>query len=82
MAEPRIDLTASSGTSPIDYYYWGEPRPKERVERMLNAIQELWQRFPDWRLGQLLVNVSQRFEANPYYVEDSLLEEALEQFKR
>jgi len=31
-------------------------RPKERIKRILRAIEELWNMYPDQRLGQLLTN--------------------------
>jgi uncharacterized protein YihD (DUF1040 family) len=32
-------------------------RDPKRIPKVLEAIQELWKKNPDWRLGQLLINV-------------------------
>lgn len=50
-------------------------RDKERIDVILNQIQEIWERFPDLRLGQLIGNVAE----GPYlyYIEDDQLVEQL-----
>lgn len=55
-------------------------REPERIQRILAAIKTIWQRFPDWRLGQLLVNIVPEFEKNPFYLEDTIIEEKLTEF--
>ena len=32
-------------------------RDPKRIERMLGKLGQLWKQTPDWRLGQLLLNV-------------------------
>ena len=51
-------------------------RDPERIDRLLNQIREVWQKVPDWRLGQLLVNAVEPKEPCPeiFSVEDSRLE--------
>jgi hypothetical protein len=46
---------------------------------MLKQIETLWRAYPDWRLGQLLVNADYAMESNTFYVEDSQLEEELKE---
>lgn len=43
-------------------------RDPARIDLTLEAIRKLWQRFPDWRLCQLVVNVAGNND--PFNVED------------
>lgn len=50
-----------------------------RVETMLTELGRVWHKHPEWRLGQLLVNVTQRsFEAPFYFPDEDLLEDLRE----
>lgn len=33
------------------------PRPKERIPEVLDGLKKVWEKYPDQRLGQLLVNI-------------------------
>lgn len=46
--------------------------------RLLKRIDELSQRYPDWRLGQLLCNVAGWADADTWDVEDEQLLAAAE----
>lgn len=37
---------------------WDQPRDPARIEPTLKLIEILWKRYPDMRLGQLLINVA------------------------
>jgi hypothetical protein len=50
-------------------------RDIKRIKPLLALIEEVWNEVPDWRLGQLLVNVSRLDD--PFYFEDDVLEEKL-----
>jgi hypothetical protein len=52
-------------------------RDPNRIPHVLRLIGELWTKYPQLRLGQLLVNVDKRFETNPFYIEDDEVEAAL-----
>jgi uncharacterized protein YihD (DUF1040 family) len=54
-------------------------REKDRINRILNNIEELWIANPDLRLMQLLMNVLQ-LNQDPYYVEDDILEKKLKEY--
>jgi hypothetical protein len=58
---------------------------QQRVE-LLAAVAELCQRYPDWRLGQLVANVAGWADQDIWDVEDEQLLEAarlhLQQLKR
>lgn len=53
-------------------------RRKDRIDSILNNLEEIWLEFPDLRLGQLLLNVSRDPEL--YYLEDEELIKKLEEF--
>lgn len=54
-------------------------REKDRINRILNNIEELWIANPDLRLMQLLMNVLQ-LNQDPYFVEDDILEKKLKEY--
>jgi len=50
-------------------------RDPDRIDRILDQLRITWKRVPDWRLGQLVVNVTER--PDPFYVEDDVFEKML-----
>lgn len=50
-------------------------RDPNRIADFMDELERAWSRVPDWRFGQLVVNV---LGADPFYVED---DKALEKFK-
>ena len=46
-------------------------REPQRIPKVLNDVQRVWEAFPDLRLGQLLLNVIP--ETQLYYMEDDEL---------
>lgn len=54
-------------------------REKDRIDRILNRINELWHDNPDLRLMQLLMNAL-NLNQDPYYVEDDILEKRLKEY--
>lgn len=53
-------------------------RDPNRIEVVLKEISDLWHKYPDLRLGQLICNVIQ--DPALYYVEDKDLVEKLKKF--
>lgn len=53
-------------------------RPESRIEVICELLREAWHKVPDWRLGQLIDNILG--VNDPFYVEDTRLKEALEEF--
>ena len=55
-------------------------RDPKRIPRILQLIEDLWHLNPDWRIGQLLVNVHRVF-THPapllFHVEDNVWEQEL-----
>lgn len=55
-------------------------RDKKRIRIFLNEIAELWENeCPDWRFGQLIINVFSEFNKDPFFYEE---DEMLEEFKK
>lgn len=54
-------------------------RDPNRIDEILKEIKDLWVQVPDWRLGQLLVNISGTDHL--FYVEDDKLLEQLKKWK-
>ena len=53
-------------------------RDPKRIDRMLTTIKIIWQRYPDLRLLQLLINCLEPGEEKAaYYFEDDDLEKRL-----
>ena len=52
-------------------------RDVRRIEKILLELKEIWEKYPDLRLGQLLLNTFQ--EQQLYYLED---EEIIEKVKK
>ena len=53
-------------------------RDPNRIPIMLEELKILWETHPDWRLGQLIVNLSRAegFE-DPFFVQDDRLLEII-----
>lgn len=50
-------------------------RDPKRIHEFLSELESVWSQVPDWRFGQLVVNV---LGIDPFYIED---DKALEKFK-
>lgn len=58
-------------------------RDPARISRIVALLSELWEKNPDWRLGQLIVN-AMRFGGKPetcdaFYCEDNFTEAGLQE---
>ena len=45
-------------------------RDPKRIDEILNAVKTVWEQYPDWRFGQLVVNV---LGVDPFYIEDEII---------
>lgn len=55
-------------------------RKKERIKEFLNELGDIWEKeCPDWRFGQLMMNVLGSLERDPFFYEE---DEMLEEFKK
>ncbi len=51
----------------------------KRIEPFMKALAIIWQeKCPDWRFGQLMTNVLNSFDTDPFFIEE---DEMLERFK-
>lgn len=53
-------------------------RDINRIDRILDRLKTLWKKYPDLRLGQLILNVLQ--DPALYYIEDAELIDLLEEY--
>ena len=53
-------------------------RDPKRIDRILQEISNIWHKYPDMRLGQLICNVLQ--DPALYYIEDEELVNYLKAF--
>ena len=50
-------------------------RNPKRIPEFLKEVEKSWSKYPDWRLGQLIGNLS--YFTDSYYMEDEILEKRL-----
>lgn len=53
-------------------------RDINRIEPLLTRLQKVWEKYPDLRLGQLILNVEK--DPKVYYMEDEDLINLIENF--
>lgn len=53
-------------------------RDPKRIPVMLELVREIWERYPDWRLAQVIVNVSD--SVAPFYIEDDVLQREMQEW--
>jgi uncharacterized protein YihD (DUF1040 family) len=51
-------------------------RDPKRIKRILTIVENIWEKNPDLRLTQLIMNALS-MSSDPYYIEDDDLEKAL-----
>lgn len=52
-------------------------RDKNRIAPLLKRLQDLWEKFPDLRLGQMITSLASKSD-NIYYMEDEEIITSLE----
>lgn len=58
-------------------------RNKDRIHPFMMQLVEHWSKVPDWRFGQLIVNVLGTCERDPFfYEEDEMLKVFEDYFKK
>lgn len=58
-------------------------RDIERIDNFCNKLKEYWKEVPDWRFGQLIVNVLGTCQRDPFfYEEDEMLKIFENYFKK
>jgi hypothetical protein len=57
-------------------------RDPDRIPIVLEKIERLWQRYPDWRLGQLVANVAAWRDTDIWNIEENELTEEIDRHLR
>ena len=54
-------------------------RNPERISKIIKELEEFWKQNPNWRLGQLVSNLSYELigDNDPFFIEDEKLLELL-----
>lgn len=55
-------------------------RKKERIKPFLERLEKVWELVPDWRFGQLMVNVFGSMKRDPFFPEDEEMIEIIEKY--
>lgn len=55
-------------------------RDPERIHEVMWKLEELWQRYPDWRFMQLICNMQSSIGNDMYYYEDDRFEAIVDLF--
>jgi hypothetical protein len=54
-------------------------RDPQRISRIIRKVETIWYKSPDLRLTQLIMNAL-KMNSDPYYIEDTDLEKALDSY--
>lgn len=55
-------------------------RDKNRIKTFLERLEKVWNKVPDWRFGQLMSNVLDLRENDPFYIEDDEIIKSIENY--
>ena len=55
-------------------------RDPKRIRKFCNRLAAVWEQVPDWRFGQLIVNVSRAYGQDIFFPEDDKMIEIIEAF--
>ena len=55
-------------------------RPKDRMPEFFSEVQKYWEKVPDWRFGQLLINVLGENMPVIFTLEEEQILERFEEF--
>ncbi len=60
--------------------FGGKPRNPDRIPRILAKFEKIWKGSPDLRFLQMVSNLQVNMFDNPFYLEDDVLEERLDNY--
>ncbi len=60
--------------------FGGKPRDSDRIPRILAKFEKIWKSAPDSRMLQMVSNLQVNIFDNPFYLEDDVLEERLDNY--
>lgn len=56
-------------------------RNPNRIHEICELLEKVWNYVPDWRLGQLVVNLARHANSyDPFFLEDDKMKQALEEY--
>ena len=55
-------------------------RNPKRIPKILKEVEKAWEKNPDLRLGQFLLNLFPFYSVDLYYIEDEVLAKKLKEF--
>ena len=56
-------------------------RDPKRITPLLTELEKQWERFPDWRFGQLIENIKRFYDIDDlFYIEDDKMLELIKNF--
>ena len=56
-------------------------RDIERIDEFCNQLANIWKtNCPDWRFGQLIINVFSSFDVDPFFPEEDQMIQRFEKF--
>lgn len=55
-------------------------RDKNRIKPFLEKLEGYWNKVPDWRFGQLMINFLGQLPRDPFFYEEKEMEEELDKF--
>ena len=55
-------------------------RDPNRIDAFLERLGKVWKQVPDWRFGQLMVNVLNSMNNDPFFPEDEEMIQYFENF--
>ena len=62
----------------------GEPRDAGRIQPFCERLARAWEKLPDWRFGQLMVNLMREYEAEHgrdiFFLEEDEMMEIIEAY--
>lgn len=56
-------------------------RNPEKIKPFLSEIERVWNKVPNWRFGQFMLNWLNYLEKDPFYYEDNKMLEELKKFE-
>lgn len=55
-------------------------RDRKRIKLFLERLEAVWNKVPDWRFGQLMCNVFNSMERDPFFPEEDEMIEYFEKY--
>lgn len=55
-------------------------RDIERIDKFCNELAQYWKKVPDWRFGQLIMNILGTCPRDPFFIEEDEMLKIFEKF--